>query len=130
MIRAATNGRRHDGHWAVRVVTPGTYTFAVRRWPAEADHPITAPLPPGADVPGATKAFRSTPGKALAAVSATLRINGTDLATKPVTATDTLVSFTAPLVVGSYRLSPVFTTGAGYEVGACYCIVTPAATGK
>ena len=70
------------------------------------------------------------PGKALAAVSATLRIDGTDLATKPVTATDTLVSFTAPLAVGSHRLSPVFTTAAGDEVGAYYCIVTPAAAGE
>jgi arylsulfatase A-like enzyme len=126
MIRAAQSERRHDGYWAVRVVTPGTYTFAVRRWPAEADHPITAPLPPGADVPGATKAFRTTPGKGLAVVSATLRIDGTDLATKPLTASDTLVSFTAPLGAGSYRLSPVFTTTQGDEVGANYCIVTPA----
>lgn len=130
MIRGAQSERRHDGHWAVRVVTPGSYTFAVRRWPAEADHPINAPLPPGADVPGATKAFRTTPGKALAVVSATLRIDGTDLATKPVTAPDTLLSFTVPLAVGSYRLSPVFTTTKGDEVGAYYCIVNPATAGE
>ena len=139
MIRAAVGTRkagsdggtrtpiRHDGHWAVRVVTPGDYTFAVRRWPTEADHPITAALPPGADVPGATKAFRTTPGKPLPAVSATLRIDGHALETKPVAATDTLVSFTATLLVGSYRLSPVFTTAAGDEVGGYYCIVTSAA---
>lgn len=68
----------------------------------------------------------AAPGKALAVVSATLRIDGTDLATKPLTASDTLVSFTAPLGAGSYRLSPVFTTTQGDEVGANYCIVTPA----
>jgi arylsulfatase A-like enzyme len=139
MIRAALRAKkagrdgdarmpiRHDGHWAVRVITPGDYTFEVRRWPAEADHPITAALPPGTDVPGATKAFRTVPGQALPAVSAVLRIDGRVVETKPVAAIDTLVSFTATLAVGSYRLSPIFTTAMGDEVGAYYCVVTPAA---
>ncbi len=114
----------HQGHWAVKAVRAGTYEISVRRWPVEANQPITAGLPPGADVPGTEKAFRARPGVAVPAVSATLRLNGRDLATKPVGPRDTQVTFTATLTAGSHQLAPVFTTATGDELGAYYAVVT------
>ena len=87
----------HKGHWAVKVVAEGTYRISLRRWPVEADHPINAALPAGADVPGATKAFRANLGMAISAGKATLRIDGKDLETKPVPAGAKEVSFTTSL---------------------------------
>lgn len=114
----------HAGHWAVKVVTAGRYEISVRRWPAEANHPITAALPPGAKVPGSEAAFRARPGLAIPATTATLRLNGRDVASTPVRATDTAVSFTTTLTAGSHQLAPVFQTADGHEVGAYYTVVT------
>ncbi len=115
---------RHQGHWAVKVLTPGSYEIRLRRWPLEADHPITAPLPAGADVPGASKAFRTHEGVAVAAATATLRIDDTDRGTQAVGDDDVEITFTLELQPGSYRLSPVFTDAEGNEIGAYYAIVT------
>lgn len=121
--RAARGAGKHDAHWAVRVATPGTYRFAVRRWPVEADKSITASLPPGADVPGATKAYRAVEGRAIPVSSATLRINDRDIATTAV-GDEAAAVFTAPLPAGSHRLAPVFTTDDGQEIGCYYCDVS------
>ena len=115
---------RHPGHWAVKVITAGNYTVTLRRWPAEAEHPINAALPAGADVPGATKAFRANPGVAIPVVSATLRIDGKDRETITVPPGATHVDFRTELTADSYQLAPVFTDDAGNEVGAYYAIVT------
>jgi hypothetical protein len=115
---------RHEGHWAVKVLTAGRYEISVRRWPAEANHPITAALPAGSNVPGASQAFRAHPGVAIPAVRATLRIDGRDIASKPVSAGETEIVFTATLDAGSHRLAPVFVSADGHEVGAYYCVVT------
>jgi arylsulfatase B len=114
----------HAGHWAVKVVTAGRYEISVRRWPVEANHPIIAALPPGANVPGASVAFRARPGVAIPATTATLRLDGRDIASAPVRATDTAVAFTTTLTAGSHRLAPVFLTADGDEVGAYYAVVT------
>ncbi|MBL9212787.1 MAG: arylsulfatase [Opitutaceae bacterium] len=114
----------HAGHWAVKVVAAGRYEISVRRWPVEANHPITAALPPGANVPGASVAFRARPGVAIPATTATLRLDGRDIASAPVRAADTAVAFTATLTAGSHRLAPVFLTADGDEVGAYYAVVT------
>jgi arylsulfatase B len=115
---------RHESHWAVKVVTAGTYEITVSRWPQEAGHPITAPLPPGGNVPGASKAYRSHPGVAVPAVEAVLRLDGRDLARKPVSGDDTAITFTTDLPAGSHRLAPVFLTRKGGEVGAFYAVVS------
>ena len=121
---AAAAKSRHAGHWAVKVVTAGRYEISVRRWPVEANQPITAALPPGAKVPGSDIAFRARPGVAIPATTATLRVNGRDLASSPVRATDTAVAFTTTLTAGSHQLAPVFQTADGHEVGAYYAVVT------
>lgn len=122
--KAAATKSVHLAHWAVKAVTPGRYEISVRRWPVEANHPITAALPPGEKVPGASVAFRARPGVAIPATTATLRIGGRDLASSPVRATDTAIAFTTTLTAGSHQLAPVFTTADGHEVGAYYAVVT------
>jgi arylsulfatase B len=113
----------HRGHWAVKVVTAGTYEISLRRWPQEADQPITAALPPGENVPGSSKAYRAHAGIAIPAVTATLRINGRDLESKSVATGDKSVTFTTRLPAGSHELAPIFTSAAGHEIGAYYVIV-------
>lgn len=114
---------KYSSHWAVKVITPGTYEITAMRWPEEANHPITSAIPPGEDVPGASKAFRTANGFALPATAATLRIDGKDLETKPVNAEDKMIIFTVELDAGSHQLAPFFQTEFG-EVGAYYAIVT------
>ena len=114
--------KQFGGHWAVKVLKEGTYKVSFRRWPTEANHPITASLPPGKDVPGASKAFRTNNGVSLKMTTASLRINGKEIASKPVGKKDTVISFTTKLTKGSHALAPVFISEKG-ETGAFYCIV-------
>lgn len=114
----------HQGHWAVKVVTAGSYTISLRRWPIEADQPITAALPAGENVPGANRAFRTHPGAAIPATTAVLRMNSKDLETQPVHPGDKEITFTTTLTAGSHQLAPVFITADGNEVGAYYAVVT------
>ncbi len=122
--QTAKSAARHEAHWAVKVVTAGEYAVAVRRWPVEANRAIGSSLPPGQPVPGASRAFRETPGLALPVVSASLRIDGQDVETGAVEADAAVVQFTVPLEAGSHQLAPVFRTADGHEVGAYYCTVT------
>jgi len=112
--------RTHEGHWAVKVIRDGTYEIELLRWPTEAKHPITASLPAGENVPGASVAFRANEGIAIDATSAKLRINGETLAEQEVKATDRSVSFKTDLTAGSHKISPIFDLGNGNEVGAYY----------
>jgi len=114
---------KHQGHWAVKVIRDGTYEVRLRRWPEEADEPIHAQLPPGSNVPGASKAMRARPGVALPIASATLRIDGKDLESKPVPEDADEVTFMTKLKSGSRKLSPLFVTDDGNELGAYYVIV-------
>lgn len=114
--------KQFGGHWAVKVLKEGTYKVSFRRWPAEANHPITASLPPGKDVPGASKAFRANDGVSLKMTTASLRINGKEIASKPVGEKDAVITFTTTLTKGSHALAPVFISEKG-ETGAFYCIV-------
>ena len=111
--------------WAVKVLKSGEYNFELRRWPKEANKPVASSLPAGAAVPGASKAFRETPGEAIPVVSAGLRINGDVEATSAVTeGKPSGVQMSLSLQPGSYELAPFFKTKDGKEVGAYYCIVT------
>ncbi|MEN8694059.1 MAG: arylsulfatase [Akkermansiaceae bacterium] len=120
--KAATQ-KKHKGHWAIKVIEDGTYEITALRWPAEANHPISAGLPAGKAVPGSTKAFREAEGLAIPIKGATLRLNGKDIETKEVSATDTKITFTVDLKKGSHQLAPVFNHDKG-EVGAYYTVVT------
>ena len=111
--------------WAVKVLKSGKYNFELRRWPTEANKPLASSLPAGAAVPGASKAFRETPGEAIPVVSAGLRINGDVKAVLSVAeGKPSGVQMSLSLQPGSYELAPFFKTKDGKEVGAYYCIVT------
>ena len=114
--------KKFGGHWAVKVLKEGNYKISLRRWPTEANHAITASLPPGKNVPGASKAFRANDGVSLNIETASLRINGKEVASKPVGEKDTVISFTTKLPKGSHAIAPVFISKKG-ETGAFYCIV-------
>lgn len=128
-IRAAsrkTNGSEkltHVGHWAVKALRDGKYQVSLRRWPVESGVAINASLPAGDDVPGATKAFRTTPGSGIGATHGVLRIDGKDLERKPVAKDAEDVSFVTELKKGSYELAPFFEISEG-ELGAYYVVVT------
>jgi arylsulfatase B len=119
----ATSGG-HAGHWAVKVLNSGRYRISLRRWPVEAQQPITAALPAGENVPGASVAFRARPGVAIPVVQASLRVDGRELAQRPVTSTDVEVSFEVELTTGSHQLAPVFVDAEGQEVGAYYAVIS------
>jgi arylsulfatase B len=91
----------------------------------EADRPITAALPAGENVPGATRAYRARPGKAIPITSAVLRIDGKDIESKPVKPDDHEVVFTTHLAAGTQNLAPVFRDDHGNEIGAYFATVTP-----
>ena len=111
--------------WAVKVLKSGKYNFELRRWPTEANKPLASSLLAGAAVPGASKAFRETPGEAIPIVSAGLRINGDVKAVLSVAeGKPSGVRMSLSLQPGSYELAPFFKTKDGKEVGAYYCIVT------
>ena len=74
-------------------------------------------------MPGASVAFRANPGHGIHATKATLRINGKDLETKPVAATDVMVTFETKLTKGVHRLSPYFHIPWG-ELGSYYAVAT------
>ncbi len=116
----------HRGHWAVKVLQAGEYRIHLRRWPVEADQPITAALPPGANVPGATQAYRARPGVAIPVTQAVLRWNNRDLANLPVPADAKEVVFTATFEAGSHQLAPVFLDSQGNEIGAYYAVIEKA----
>lgn len=114
---------KHEGHWAVKVIRNGTYQVSLRRWPEEADQSILTDLPPGSNVPGASRAMRARPGVALPIASAILRIDGKDLESKPVASDAHEVTFTTKLQAGSHQLSPLFVMEDGNELGAYYVVV-------
>lgn len=120
-IRKAVNGKGNTGFWNVKVYEAGEYRIRLRRWPETIDHPIDAELPPGADVPG-TKAFRTTPGKSIKPVKASLQV-GTVLAEAGVNAGDKEVAFDVVLPKGKTRMTALFTTETGEIFGAYYAYV-------
>jgi len=99
-------GHAAVGYWAVRVAQTGRYQISLRRWPQELSRPITAALAPGQPVPGG-KAFRETPGQALAINEATLRVGPHDW-TQAVGAMDESATFTVTLEAGETQLEGRF----------------------
>lgn len=121
-IRRALNGDANTGFWNVNVIEDGDYEFRLRRWPAEADAAIDAPLPPGPPVPG-VKAMRTTPGKSIEPTMASLTIGDTSVSSS-VAAGAKEVTFNLKLKAGKTRLSALFETASGEQYGAYYVYVT------
>lgn len=121
-IRNAEKKASNTGFWAVKVIESGDYEIELRRWPNVIDHPITASLPAGEDVPG-VQAFRARPGKAFPAVKATLRLGGKEFVA-PVKDGDTKVTFKVSLEKGTDELWAKFLAADGTPMGAFYAYVT------
>ena len=121
-IRRNAKGMKHQGHWALKVLKTGKYRIEVLRWPAESGKAINEELVPGKDVPGASKAFRAQVGQVIGAKTATLRLNGKDLQSKPVGKGAKSIVFEAKLTQGKHRLAPFFSVPEG-ELGCYYAVI-------
>ena len=121
LVRQASDDPSTTGYWNVNVAAAGEYEIRLRRWPEEADTAIEAPLPPGADVPGESP-FRASPGKAVRAVKASVRIGDVtaEARVKP-GAKEVVLQMTLP--AGKSRMRATFTAGDGGTVGAYYAYV-------
>ncbi len=120
-IRNMENREGYYGFWAVKVVESGDYEVEIRRWPKEANKPISGSLPPGDDVPG-EKAFRVAAGKSFPAVKAVVTFDGKEYA-KPVKGNAESVTFDIPLKKGSDKFYARFEDSEGNQLGAYYAYV-------
>ncbi|MBL4886098.1 MAG: arylsulfatase [Planctomycetaceae bacterium] len=121
-VRSAYNGDENTGFWNVKVVEDGDYEIRLRRWPEEVNRPINASLPPGKAVPGA-KAYRTTPGKAINAVRATLQIGDT-IKSKHVSRDAIEIVYELRLKAGTTTMKALFLTEQNEEFGAYFVYVT------
>ena len=106
---AIRSGSTANAFWAVRTAAPGRYRFALRRWPAEVDAPITAAV---------------EGGKAIPADEARVKIGDVDL-TKPIPPGAKAVCFEIDLPAAKTTLQTWLTDAAtGQSRGAYYVYVT------
>ncbi len=112
------------GFWYLTVEQAGDYEIEIRRWPNEgkvANTAITASIPGGAPVPGGP-AFRETAGKAVAAKTANIEIQGQKLSTDiPEGASN--VKFDITLKAGPAELFATFLGEKGEITGAFFAYV-------
>ncbi|HUV62879.1 MAG TPA: arylsulfatase [Sedimentisphaerales bacterium] len=112
-------GARLNGFWAIEVEHAGTYEVALRRWPKEADAPLTAPLPAHKAVDGSFQ----PPGKSLPIAKARLQVAGIDQTT-PATEGDKEIVFRVNLKTGRMKLQTWFLDQEDQELcGAYYAYI-------
>jgi hypothetical protein len=104
---AILRGTPTNGYWAIRVERAGKYEVTLRRWPPEANQPITAAI---------------DGGRAIPAAMARLRVGALD-EQRPVGPTNRAVVFNVSLPAGSARLETWFTAGDQEPRGAYYVTV-------
>ncbi len=112
-------GVRDNGFWAVTIEADGIYDFELRRWPAEVDAPIRAPLPGRSGVPFVDDFL---PGEAIPIVEARIQVGDTTQI-KPVADEASAISFRLPLRSGPTRVQTWFTDEQGDTLGAYYVYV-------
>jgi arylsulfatase A-like enzyme len=104
-----------NGPWNVEVARDGLYGISLRRWPKEADAPLTAGLPAYRGVDGVFPE-----GKALPIAKARLKVGEVDVS-QPVAEGDKAASFTVRLQTGKTQLQTWFYDARGEELcGAFY----------
>jgi arylsulfatase len=108
-------GEKRNAPWNVLVERDGEYEISLRRWPAEADLPITAASPPFKGPEGSN--FPA--GVALPVAKARLKIGDTDR-DAPVKETDKAITFTVTLKAGRTQLQTWFYDAAGKELCGAY----------
>ncbi len=107
---AGRNGISGNGSWNITVEQAGDYSISLRRWPIDIDRPITGLAEDGKK------------SVAIAADQARLKI-GTFDQTKPVTPTDSVVTFTVALEKGDTELTTWFMDGDKKGRGAFFVYV-------
>jgi hypothetical protein len=114
--RQVRDGLRRNGAWNVVVDRDGDYEFEVRRWPREADAPLSSGLPA---VKHADGAF--TAGVALPIAKVRLKI-GNFNALREAAATDKSITFAASLTAGRTRLQTWLLDAEGNELAGAYYV--------
>jgi hypothetical protein len=95
-------GERKNGVWHLNVVSPGTYTFELRRWPRDSARALSAPIP-------ATKVTEGWLGRGEAIPIAAARLSiGSYEQTLPSAPTDSHITFQAELPAGPAQLQATF----------------------
>lgn len=109
-------GERKNGVWSVMVERAGRYEISLRRWPVEADTPLTAGMPEYQAADGVYPA-----GVALPIARARLRIGEQDLS-RAVRDGDKVVAFEVSLEAGSTTLQTWFYDGEDEELCGAYYV--------
>jgi len=111
---------KKNGAWSLLVEHAGDYEFSLRRWPVEADAPITSAMPAYRGVDGEFAA-----GDAFPVASADLKI-GDVRRQQPVTPEDKAVTFNLTLSRGPVELQTWFRDAAGQEIAGVYYVTVRA----
>jgi arylsulfatase len=109
-------GERKNGVWHVELEREGTYEITLRRWPEEADTPITAGTPEFRVTDGVLPA-----GAALPIAKARVKIGSVDVSA-PVGAGDKAVTFQVMLHRGPAELQTWFYDDQGQEICGAYFV--------
>ena len=109
-------GLARNGAWGLDVERAGAYEVALRRWPVEADLPITSGAPEHRGNDGTYAA-----GVALPIARARLRISSTELS-QPVGPQDKAVTFRVTLDAGTTRLQTWFDNADNRELCGAYYV--------
>ena len=116
-INCLLPGENKNGPWTIDVARAGSYEFALRRWPREADAALTAGLPAVKLTDGEYPA-----GRAMPIAKARLQIGDYDQ-TLPVKADDKAVTFTVPLkATAKTRMQTWFYDAQGKELSGAYFV--------
>lgn len=118
----------HEGepaYWLIKVTKAGEYSFELSRYPLYTGLALNASAPVGEQVPGYSQSFRTYPAKAFDIKSASILLNGKEIASAPVDPSKPSVTLKVTLPEGEHRLSALFETANGPNV-AYYLEETPA----
>jgi arylsulfatase A-like enzyme len=119
-------GQLKNGWWELEVANAGHYEFELRRWPADADLPLTAGLPATEVTDGVLE-----PGNPLPIAAARLRIGTSPPKHQPLKPGAKAAVFRSELPAGRTRLQTWFDNAGGEPlVGAFYLKVTRLGRGK
>jgi arylsulfatase len=114
--RQVRRGELRSGPWGLDVARDAEYVFELRRWPREANLPISAGAPAGKLVQEELAA-----GTVLPIASAKLRVGNFEQ-TRAVKAEDTSVSFTVTLPKGAVKAQTWFCDASGKELCGAYYV--------
>ncbi|MGE9267629.1 MAG: arylsulfatase, partial [Verrucomicrobiales bacterium] len=106
-------------HWFIEVKKAGKYRATLSRYPLSAGLALQAPAPALPDVPGASKAFRTTPGRALDIRTAKIWLGGEVVAEKEAAEGAVSVVLDIELPAGRHELAATF-HGPGLDTVAYY----------